>query len=76
VVGAQDITHLRGWRAHLAAADPAGFIRHGAKLMRLPIDPAWEEGVGFHLRTILSQAAVLTDPPLPDLLDPAPVYRA
>ena len=76
IAGAQDITHLGGWRAHLAAADTADFIRSGARLMRLPIDPAWEEGVAFHLRTILSQAAVLTDPALPDALDPAPVYRA
>ncbi len=76
IAGAQDITHLGGWRAHLAAADTADFIRSGARLMRLPIDPAWEEGVAFHLRTILSQAAALTDPALPDALDPAPVYRA
>ncbi len=76
VAGAQDITHLGGWRAYLATNHTADFIRSGAKLMRLPIDPAWEAGVAFHLRTILSQAAILTDPPLPDLLDPAPVYRA
>ena len=30
--------------------------------MRLTIDPAWEDGVAFHLRTILAQGATLTEP--------------
>ncbi len=76
VAGAADISHHGGWRATLAADETAAFIRSGAALMRLPIDPAWEDGVAFHLRTILAQAATLTDPPLSDELDPAPVYRA
>ncbi|WP_158743408.1 allophanate hydrolase [Acidisphaera sp. L21] len=76
VAGAQDITAHGGWRAYLAATAITDFIRAGAALMRLPIDPAWEAGIAFNLRTILAQAATLTDPPLPDLLDPAPVFRA
>ena len=76
VIGAADITHHGGWRSFLAAEPITAFIRSGASLMRLSIDPAWEDGVAFHLRTILAQAASLTDPPLPDALDPAPVYRA
>ena len=75
VAGAADITHHGGWRAFQAADRTLQFIRAGAGLMRLPIDPAWEDGVAFHLRTILAQGASLTDPPLPDGLDPAPVYR-
>ncbi len=76
VAGAADISHHGGWRAFLAAEPTMAFIRSGAALMRLPIDPAWEDGVAFHLRTILAQGGMLADPPLPDGLDPAPVYRA
>jgi len=85
--GAPEITHFGGWRAYLAQpsmatpAPPAdktelAFIRAGAAQMGLSIDPAWEDDVAFHLRTIMAQAATVTDPPLPDELDPAPVYRA
>ncbi len=56
--------------------DLHALVRAGAAAMRLPVDPAWEENVAFHLRTILAQAATLSDPPLPDALDPAPVFRA
>ena len=77
VAGAPDITHHGGWRAYLAASDPlAGFIQAGSTLMRLPIDPAWQDGVAFNLRTILAQAAMLGDPALPDATDPAPIFRA
>ena len=80
VAGAPDITHHGGWRAYLAAggARPAdttaAFIRAGAAQLGLPIDPAWEAGIAFHLRTIMGQAATLGG--LPDRLDPAPVFRA
>jgi len=87
VAGAPEITHFGGWRAYLAQpsmaapAPPAdktelAFIRAGAAQMGLSIDPAWEDDVAFHLRTIMAQAATVMDPPLPDELDPAPVYRA
>jgi allophanate hydrolase len=86
VAKAPDITHYGGWRAFLASgqalqppnsdAELANFIQAGADLMGLPIEPAWQPGVAFNLRTILAQAASLTDPPLPDHLDPAPVFRA
>ena len=76
VAGAPDITHHGGWRAYLAASDPVpAFITAGSALMDLPIDPAWHEGVAFHLRTILAQAATLADPALAET-DPAPVFRA
>ncbi len=87
VAGAPEITHFGGWRAYLAqpsVAPPAppgnktdlAFIRAGAAQMGLSIDPAWEDGVAFHLRTIMVQAATVMDPPPLDELDPAPVYRA
>ena len=77
VRGAPEITHHGGWRAFLAANDPtSGFVASGAALMRIPIDPAWQDGVAFHLRTILAQAATLNDPALPDAIDPAAVFHA
>ncbi len=82
VADAPDITHHGGWRAFLATGGtrppdtvPA-LVRAGAAQVGLPIDPAWEGGVAFHLRTIMAQARTLADPPLPDALDPAPVFRA
>ncbi len=86
VTDAPDITAYGGWRAYLEADDGPllpttdssldAFIDAGATLMNLPIDPAWKPGVAFNLRTILASTASLTDPPLPDRLDPAPVFRA
>ena len=76
VAGAPDITHHGGWRAYLAATDPVpAFVNAGAALTGIPIDPAWQDGVAFHLRTILAQAATLTDPALSET-DPATVFRA
>ena len=77
VAGATDITHHGGWRAYLAAGDPiAGFMQAGAAMLKLPIDPAWQDGVAFHLRIIMAQATSLDDPALAETLDPAPVFRA
>ena len=81
IVGAADITHLGGWRAYLAAGVPAAdpvpaFIDAGAALLGLTIQPDWQDGVAANLRAILAQAASLSDPPLPDTLDPAPVFQA
>ena len=75
VAGAADITHFGGWRAYLAAGDPLdGFIQAGSALLGIPIDPAWQEGVAFHLRTILAQAATVGM--VADATDPAAVFRA
>ena len=75
VAGAPDITRHGGWRAYLAATEPVGAtIDAGCALLGLPMDPAWREGVAFHLRTLLAQAATLGDPG--DGMDPAPVFRA
>ena len=49
-------------------------IDAGCALLGVPLDPAWRDGVAFHLRTILGQAATLGDPG--DGQDPAPVFRA
>ncbi len=80
VAGAPDITHHGGWRAALAhggtrtADGVPAMVRAGAAQLGLAIDPAWEAGVVANLRVILAQAEAVG--PLPDVLDPAPVYRA
>ena len=57
------------------AAD-ATVIRAGCRALGIPLDPAWLDAVAFNVRTIASQAALLIDPPLPDAIDPAPVFAA
>ena len=86
VAGAPDITEGGGWRAYLASSPPAAepgphdalhaWIAGAARAMNLPLEPAWQSDVAANLRTILRQAASFTDAPLPDHLDPAPVFRA
>ena len=85
VLAARDITRHGGWRAYLAAPetpDPApndavdDWVTSGAALLNLPMEPGWRGEVAINLRTILRQAATFTEEPLPDELDPAPVFRA
>jgi hypothetical protein len=53
-----------------------GFMRSGAKLLGLPVDPAWEDSVRGHLRVSLRHAALVEGFPLPDDAEPAPVFKA
>jgi allophanate hydrolase len=85
VVGAEDISQFGGWRGALAqqaapavvAAWPgAAFVESGCALMGLSIDPAWRPGVIGNLRTLMAQADLLLDDPLPDDLEAAPVFVA
>ena len=47
-----------------------------APLLGLPIEPAWRPAIRSHLRITLGHAAALSDFPLADDLDPAPVFSA
>ncbi len=84
VIGARDITRYGGWRAYLAdpdAPDPApadaveDWVTSGAALLSLPLEPGWRGEIATNLRAIMRQAATFTEQPLPDELDPAPVFR-
>lgn len=44
--------------------------------LRLNIDPAWRDGVRFHLRLVLSHAARVDAFDLPDDAEPAPIFHA
>jgi hypothetical protein len=46
-----------------------------ARLAGLRIDPAYLPTVAANLETLLRQAALLFDPPVGPLVEPAPVYR-
>ncbi len=52
------------------------FIAASAQASGLPIDPAWRDGVNFHLRLLLEHAARVDDFPLADESEPAPVFHA
>ncbi len=84
VAGAEDISRFGGWRGALAQ-QPApvaeswpgeAFIESGCALMGLSLDPAWRPGVIGNLRTLMAQGGLLLDDPLPDGLEPAPVFMA
>ena len=51
-------------------------IDGAAQALRLNIDPAWRDGVRFHLRLVLSHAARVDAFELPDDAEPAPVFHA
>jgi Asp-tRNA(Asn)/Glu-tRNA(Gln) amidotransferase C subunit len=61
-----------------SAPDPAAvaaLVDTLATLLRLRIDPAYREGVLEHFARILTAAALVTEFPLPDEVEAAPVFR-
>jgi hypothetical protein len=42
----------------------------------LPFEPAWQPAIKANLAVTLRQAALVTDFPLPDDAEPAPVFQA
>lgn len=57
-------------RAAVAAA-----VDHLAALQGLTLDAAWRSGVIDHLTAVLRAAALVAEFPLPDDVEPAPVFR-
>ncbi len=56
--------------------DLDAFIDAAAKVLDLPIDSDWKPAVRENLSVIFARAHRLTDFPLPDEGDPAPVFKA
>jgi hypothetical protein len=52
------------------------YITAAAKLLALPIDPAWRPAVRMHLDITLRLASVVEEVALPDDAEPGPVFRA
>lgn len=53
-----------------------GLIDAVAKLMSLPIDPAWKPAIKANLQVSLRLAALVEEFELPDEAEPAPVFEA
>jgi 1-carboxybiuret hydrolase subunit AtzG-like protein len=52
------------------------YIAAAARVLELPIDPAWQPSVRANLELTLRLAAVVAAFPLPDEADAAPVFEA
>jgi hypothetical protein len=48
----------------------------GSALTGIPVAPAWRENIGVQLAVTLRFARLVGDFPLPDAIDPAPVFTA
>jgi hypothetical protein len=57
-------------------AGAAAIVDAMAPLLGLSIDPAWRGEVAMNLVVIANAARLVLDFPLPDELEPAPVFRA
>jgi len=51
-------------------------VASAAQLLKLPIDPAWRGGVKFNLQLSLRLAMLVDEFPLPDDVEPGPVFHA
>jgi len=52
------------------------FVDAAALALGLPIEPQWRPAVKANLQVTLRQAALVTDFPLPEDTEPAPVFLA
>jgi hypothetical protein len=52
------------------------FIDVAARALGLPLEPAWRGAVRANLEVTLRQAVLVTEFPLPDEAEPAPVFKA
>ena len=51
-------------------------IDAGTTILGIKMEPEWRAAVRMHLAISLDHAAAMLETPLPDNLDPAPVFRA
>ena len=56
-------------------ADAAATVEAQAMLVGLRLDPAYRPGVIVNLERIAEMAALVMEFPLPDEVEPAPVFR-
>jgi hypothetical protein len=55
--------------------DPEAILSALLPATGIPMDPAWREAVAANLRVAASIARALQDFPLPDEVEPAPVFE-
>jgi hypothetical protein len=58
------------------AFDAAAYVDAAAALIGLPLDPAHRAGVILNMQRIAEMAALVMSFPLPDGVEPAPVFVA
>jgi hypothetical protein len=51
-------------------------VATSAQALGISLDPAWHEAIAFNLRLILHHAKLVDEFPLPDHIEPAPVFYA
>jgi hypothetical protein len=51
-------------------------VEAGATLLGIPLDPAWKPEVKTQLEVILRHGRTVAEFPLPEDIEPAPVFRA
>ena len=52
------------------------FIEAGARLFGLTLQPEWHDSIRLHLAISLQHAQAVSEFPLPDETDPAPIFSA
>jgi hypothetical protein len=60
----------------MPANDLDDFIAASARALALPVDPAWYPMIRANLEVTFRLAAIVGDFKLPDVAEPAPVFRA
>ncbi len=58
------------------AADIDAFMDASARMLGLPIDPAWKAAIRENLTVIVKHADKVANFPLPDEAEPAPLFKA
>ena len=60
----------------MSTPDLDEFIAASARVLALPVDPAWHPTIRFNLDATVRLADFVADFKLPDEAEPAPVFRA
>ena len=60
----------------MSTPDLDEFIAASARVLALPVDPAWYPAIRFNLEVTFRLATLVADYPLLDDAEPAPVFRA
>ncbi len=60
----------------MSAPDLDEFIATSARVLALPVDPAWYPKIRVNLDATFRLTALVADFQLPDDAEPAPVFRA
>jgi len=52
------------------------FIGSATRALDLPFEPSWQPAIKANLQVTLRQAALVSEFPLPDDAEPAPMFKA